>query len=243
VLALGDVCDQCQKWASRDVDPAVWQEDIVLRQWLSWFAVPGKPGRPTAMSGGSGDTFDPMRGVVTMKPDVRTDAQVVRGETFLSRAVHKMGLGALAWHGPRERAFAQAYDGIANAVRQGSFRAYARAIGRWVDPGVGIAVSVADDLVGIQAYAVTWWISLAEEPADSWARLRSIAGVHVTKAPRDNVFLNTRTTFTQAVTAAGMRLLVQPIKVDEHGWIDPSSVFQPPDPIQILAPNDPPWRA
>jgi hypothetical protein len=195
------------------------------------------------MSGSSGDRYDPTRGVVTMTPDLRTEAQVLRGETFFSRAVHKMGLGALAWHGPRERAFSRAYDGIANVVRNGGFRAYARAIGRWIDSGVGMAVSVTDDLVGIQAYAVTWWISLAQEPSDSWTRLRGIAGVQVTKAPRDNFFLNTRTSFVQAITAAGMRLLVQPTKVDQDGWIDPSSIFQPAEPIQILAPDDPPWRA
>jgi hypothetical protein len=195
------------------------------------------------MSGAPGDIFDPINRVVTMKPDARTDAQVIRGETFFSRAFHKMGLGALAWRGPRERAFAHAYDGIARAVRKGRFRAYARAIGRWVDPGVGIAVSVTDQLIGIQAYAVTWWISLAPDPAGWWEPLRGIAGVHITRAPRDNVFLNTRTTFTQVVTRAGMRLLVQPIKVDQDGWIDPSSVFQPAEPIQTLAPDDPPWRS
>jgi hypothetical protein len=46
----------------------------------------------------------------------------------------------------------------------------------------------------------------------------------------------------QTVTGAGMRFLVQPIRVDQDGWVDPSSFFQPAEPIQTLAPDDPPWR-
>jgi hypothetical protein len=245
-LPVGAVCDRCQNWASQDVDPAIWTGDIVLRQWLWWFQVPGKRGRLGRISGDPGDEFDPKTMSATMPPDTRTDNDKRRHELFFSRAVHKMALGALAWNSTLDHALDPIFDPIALTMRAGAFLPYGRAIGRWVDEGVGIAIRVCpgDSIVAVQLYAVTYWACLQREGGAQRLAdvLANVPGGHVFEEPEKKAGVGMETRLHHGFSSDGESLAVMRNKVDSDGWIEPDSFFKPAPPIQIIRHNTPPWR-
>jgi hypothetical protein len=243
-LPVGVVCDRCQNWASHHVAPAIWNSDIVLRHWLFWFHVPGKHGKAGVMRGKSGDVFAPSTVKITMSDDERTTNQMDRDELFLSRSIYKMALGALSWNTSLERALAPEYDSIGRALRTGRFLPYRRAIGRWIDQGVGIATHVAMEgaVVGIQLYAVTYWACLRPESASSaFDALEPVPGARtVLKIDHGPLPRGRHTTAKQI--GGPNRIAVEWIEFDSDGWITPDSIFNPPAAVQILPQDSPGWR-
>lgn len=245
-LPVGAVCDRCQNWASHDVDLAIWEADIVLRHWLGWFQVPGKRGKIGVLTGKPGDVFDPKGRMLTMSPDERTESQKDRDELFFSRAIYKIALGALARSVSLERALAPEFDPIGRELRSGSFLPYRRAVGRWIDQGVGMATQVlaGGKVVAIQLYAVTYWACLVHGGAQSaFEALDPLPGSRIVLAPDHGpIGEGMHPMVKQDFFQDRVVLTVTAVKFGAGGLIDPQSFLFPGPPIQVLPQDSPGWR-
>jgi hypothetical protein len=110
----------------------------------------------------------------------------MHGAMMVSRGIHKMSLGTLAWRTGVERARGQDIDDVAAFVRGKNrlpFRPFARALGRWIDPEVGMTVRVerrrAGLRVAVQLYSVTLWSVLVGSVGDLLRELREVPGLLV----------------------------------------------------------------
>jgi hypothetical protein len=249
-LSPGAVCDPFQNWASRDLDPAIWKEDIVVRGSLFLSRVGGKKGLSKLLA--HGDVFDPATGAMRIGEDGRRPEQRRGDSIMFSRAVTKIALGALVWSRGLEVALSSECDQPGRFVRWGQpakIRPYGRACGRWIDPAVGLAITVESEgpghLVTIQIHGVTLWTCLGGSLEAHHRKLSGVPGVHVFDASDRAEHLNVRTFLTNKIffEPDGVRLetAVRPVLFASGGTVDPRSFELPA--VQIFDSFSALWAA
>ncbi len=235
------VCNDCQAWASRKIDPAIWQQVGAIAQFLHVFRIPGKEGRPKRMHDPGGIDYDPAGGRMSVKPASRPENAHVGDDLLLSRGLYKMALGALAWARSVEDARSPALDsiGFTRDARQTPFRPFARAHGRWVDEQVGLAVQImggdADLVVAIQLYGETLWAALGTDVERALRSLGHVPGVLVQwRAGEAPEHLNQLTMIATGLQDDGtVTVTIKPAPVREgDGYSTPAAMV-----ASILAPT------
>ncbi len=171
---------------------------------------------------------------------------------MFSRALIKMALGALEWSYGAELALSNDYDADAQFLRHGqpdSVRPFARALGRWLDPAVSLAVSAergdGHQFVTIQLHGVTFWTSLGDPNFLSNEWLRRFPGVHKFNPAGQVECIGEPTLLTTKVFRGpdGVRVetAVRPLVLDRDGRVHPSSFESAP--IQAFDILSPAWAA
>jgi hypothetical protein len=191
VLESGVVCDGCNGWAARRIDPSLFEAHGFQAFLLFVERVIGKS--KAGRLEGRGVTLDPVAGTARYtnhgwrpkqerasgeskaramrEASLRAKQQRTTAE-FKARALRKVALGAVAWNRGVVVACDPRLDDAAQYMREGGeFRPYAHAVGRWIDDEVHIAFEVigtADTTlrVGIQVSCETWWVLLVGQESE-----------------------------------------------------------------------------
>lgn len=166
VLGPGVVCDSCNGWASRTVDRALIEREE-LAVWLTRLRIRGKRGRLGAIRTSS-MSFAPDSGSVSWSRRAETEKPSAdwKRADLLGRSLTRSALGALFRSNP-ELAL---HDRVAEArvyMREGNRTGhhFMRALGRWVEPAVGLAVATGESQRGelfakLQLHLETFWVPL-----------------------------------------------------------------------------------
>lgn len=165
VLRIGVVCDACNRWAARKLDPSLLRVGMQALD-LFFHGVRGKRGELKRFDA-PGIALDPVAGTARFSKPGESAEAMLRWHDFYARALHKVALGALAQRSGTATACDSAIDPVARYIRQGgAFRPYAHALGRWSDREVHLAFDVVGKpstivRVGIQISTQTFWVMLA----------------------------------------------------------------------------------
>lgn len=170
-LEPGVVCDDCNNYASHDLDPSLWESDSRSMFWLWRARVPGKGGKRGKLQG-PGFVLEPSTGAARFDRGLGRRVDRERIERFFARALYKVALGLLALRRGPAYATHPRFDDVARYVktaRPREFWPYARAQGRWIRDDVQLALELLerdDTLVAeLQLATVTYWAVLSGDPA------------------------------------------------------------------------------